>query len=186
MARRRNAVRVPAHRGAIVCSVWKLVSGAASVRQPTVDRRIPFSAAPKENQDRARSPAIRQGPPHREPSLRELRGSAAAKCATDTRHLSLVCARNENAPGQDHQSLWRARAGRACKSCTLRRKFVSNSGHPAATLSDALGRLLIAESPGVANRRTPRKNFLVRAATIPPCAERVVVPFFSTPYRVAQ
>src|SRR6266496_5412925 len=112
------------------------------IRRPPRSTLFPyttlFRSAPKENQDRARSPAIRQGPPHREPSLRELRGSAGAKCATDTRHLSLVCARNENAPGLDHQSLWRVRTGRACKLCILRHKFVSNSDHLAATASDAL------------------------------------------------
>ena len=61
-------------------------------------RRFPSPGAPAENRDRAHSPAIRPGPPHREPSLPKPFGSVAAKFAADTRHLSPACARHESFP----------------------------------------------------------------------------------------
>src|SRR4029077_2961244 len=145
--------------------------------------RFPFPSARAENLDRAHSPAIRPGPPHREPSLPEPFGSVAATIAADTRHLSRACARHEGFPSPDHQLFPQVRVGPACKSYIPRCKSVSNSGRAVATPLDTLSRFPIAESPGVANRRMLRKNFRVPAAIIPPCVERVAVRNFSPPYR---
>src|SRR6266508_2145979 len=186
MAPRRNAVRVPAHRGAVVCSVYQSVSAVVPVRQQMLRRRVPSPGAQEENRDRARSPAVRRAPPHREPFLPRPFGSVAAKFAADTRHPSLACARRGSSQAPDHQSFLRVRAGRACKFYIPRCKSVSSSGHRGASPSGVLLFVPIAESPGVANRRMLRKNFLVRGAIVLLCAERAAFWNFSPPYRAVE
>src|SRR6476660_4826326 len=182
VARRRNAVQVQVHRGAIVCNVCQSISEASLLRRRALHHCFPFAGARAENADRARALANRPAPLHPEPSPPGLFGSVAAKFAADTTHLLPACAMHENSPPPDHQSPWRALADRACKFYIRRCKSVSNPARPVATPSDVLSLSLIVVSRPFANQRMPRKNFRARAPITPRCGESIYPNFLPLYY----